>query len=118
MPILLLYALPVVLLLFLFRGGSKKAKLDDFFTGGSEQINKESGNTYQTPTITQTKAKSLAEALHLEMGGFVSSEKKLIDMLRPLNESDYIMVFDAFGIRGYDTIFNSGGGLLWSDDFD
>lgn len=108
MPILL-YAIPIILLFFLFSGGKKKASLDDFFKGGTKETDEAfGGSKYGTPSITKTKADSISIALREEMGKpYFTSESKLLTLLKGLNEADYIMIFDSFGIVQYSRFFNA-----------
>jgi len=108
MPILL-YAVPILLLFFIFSGGKKKASLDDFYKGGNKDIDEKTGGSkYGLPTITKTKADSIAIDLREEMGTpYFTSESKVLTLLKGLTQADYILIFDSFGIVQYSRFFNA-----------
>ncbi|MDX9791626.1 MAG: hypothetical protein RBT61_12405 [Candidatus Kapabacteria bacterium] len=114
MPVIIL--LPIAFLLFfLFTGGKKEVDLNDLLVGGDADLHDDSGITYGTPTINKVKAQGLAASLTSEMSRFPwSSESKIMAFLNGLNEADYILVFEAFGLKNYDVFTNAEDDLFGS----
>ncbi|MBA4155562.1 hypothetical protein [Flavobacterium sp.] len=112
MPLLFYGIIGLVIFLF-FSGRKKEVDLGDLITVNPD------GSTVQfgMPSINMAKAKGIASRLWDEMGStFITSESKVMAELAGLNEADYVLIFKAFGMKSYDTVF-SGSGTFWGDDY-
>lgn len=108
MPILL-YLIPIVGIFFIFNSfRNKKADTSGFFIG-NDKNNGLPENGYSAPVITGSKAESVSSILYNEMSSLFTSESKIIAELSKLTEADYILVFNAFGLKKYLNYGLTGG---------
>lgn len=93
-----------IALWFLF----SKKKPDGGFgnTGGSfvtpvirPDIQNPDGSFIIQPTINQAKATSLAYQLHEEFSEFIPDNSDILNLLKGLNQADYVNVYNAFGLK-------------------
>lgn len=111
MPNFTVIAVLIVSFYFLFTKKKKVDLSDLVITNPDGSI-----QGFGLPSINQAKAQGIANRLWDEMGStFITSEAKVLSELQGLNQADYVLVFDAFGLKPYDTIF-SGSGTFWGKD--
>jgi hypothetical protein len=99
-----LLAIPVLLILWLFFK-KKSPSTEDF---------EDNHFTYngQKATISSGKANSLAIQLKAEFSKFNSSESLIVSLFLGLNEADYILIYEAFGLMRKDPIFGNGSLII------
>ncbi|TPD70503.1 hypothetical protein [Flavobacterium microcysteis] len=64
------------------------------------------------PTISVGKAKSIASALYEELDRYLTSDAKIISLLKGYNEADYLAIYNQFGVKKHDPVFPTGSSIL------
>lgn len=86
-------------------------------SNGSESVQTSSGVIVNGATINIAKAKSKAVELVELFDAFFSSESDILNVLKGLNKSDFILIYDQFGTTHVRSLFgNEAFGSSGSDD--
>lgn len=121
MPILLIFVVA-----FLLIGKSKRGKTGvdgvdvSIFdppksVNGVSTVTTSGGTVVTGTTINVAKAKVLAEQLFGIFDAWFTYDSDVLNVLKPLNEKDFKLVFDQFGLHKRDYISPTGSAFLGSD---
>lgn len=110
----LLWVGMIVFYIFIKKSPPKGTNLDIFSpptvdaSGGSTVVTS-NGTVIQGATINIARAKSISSSLWEELNDVFTSEPTIIKILKGLNASDFILVYDQFGLKDRSFLGAEGG---------
>lgn len=94
---------------YIFNRKPKGTNLSIFDRNENGTATTTSGSIITGVTITSAKAKSLSVAIWDELNNVFTSESAILNLLKGLNEKDFMLVFDQFGLKDRSLLGAEGG---------